>query len=391
MKFRIFLMLFCAVLAINPIYPEAEEYSDQSDKNGWYEEGGSRYYYMNNQLVKGWFFLDGNWYYFNKSDGAVYVGWLNDDGKWYFLESSGAMKRGWLQFQGKWYFLDNRGIMQTGWINESGKWYFLSNGGAMLTGWVNDGGKWYFLGKNGSMQTGWLYQNNRWYYLNPSGVMEIGWIYLNKWYYFNHNGIWIPSTIADQFTTISKNNQLILVTTSGYNTYKAKIRTFEKIDHKWHEKLAIDGYIGKEGFATVMREGAKKSPRGKYTIGTAFGRFQNPGTRLPYRQITSNDVWVDDPNSSLYNTWQSASNNNGRWSSAEKMDIPAYNYGFVINYNTKDRIPGAGSAIFFHVAGSYTLGCTGTAQTHVLSILKWLDPDKHPVIIQTPESELSNY
>jgi len=336
----------------------------------------------------GWVLSNGTWYFYTKS--GKYTGWLYDHGRWYYLDSTGAMQTGWVKDGNTWYYLNSNGSMRTGWLYDRGAWYYLNGNGSMQTGWLYTGGKWYYLTSNGSMKTGWLNAGGKWYYLTSDGSMKTGWVYLNRWYYLDRNGVWIPNTIADQLTTISKNNQLILVTTTGYNTNKAEIRTFEKVDNKWYQKLDVSGYIGKYGFAKVMSEDAEMSPRGKYTIGTAFGRYQNPGTKLPYRQITSDDVWVDDPKSALYNTWQKASENHGRWSSAEKMDIPAYNYGFVINYNT-ERIPGAGSAIFFHVSNSYTLGCTGTAESNVLSILRWLDPDKSPVIIQTPENELSNY
>jgi glucan-binding YG repeat protein len=402
------LILSLLTIFISPLTTSAIE---EGVKNGWFEENGKHYYYQDNQLVKGWITLENNWYYFNQTDGTLHTGWLYDNGKWYFmrndgimqrgwlnnagkwyyLEGSGAMKTDWLFNEGKWYFLDQDGKMHTGWLYSAGKWYYLADSGSMKQGWLLDNGKWYFLSTHGEMQKGWILQNNHWYYLNQLGAMQIGWIYIDRWHYFNQNGSWVPSTIADQFTSIKDNNQLILVTTLGYSTYNAKIRTFEKFDNKWYEKLNISGYIGKEGFAATMKEGAKKSPRGKYTIGTAFGRYQNPGTKLPYRQITNDDVWVDDSASTLYNTWQKESENNGRWSSAEKMNISAYNYGFVINYNTVERIPGAGSAIFFHVANDYTLGCTGTAQNNVINILKWLDPGKHPVIIQSPESEIGNY
>ncbi|MDQ1145576.1 glucan-binding YG repeat protein [Bacillus sp. SORGH_AS 510] len=359
MRLRILLILTLLTIFISPLTTSANE---EGVKNGWFEENGKQYYYQNNQLVKGWITLENNWYYFNQTDGTLHTGWLYDNGKWYFmrndgvmqrgwlnidrkwyyLESSGAMKTGWLFNEGKWYFLDQDGKMHTGWLFSAGKWYYLADSGSMKQGWILDNGKWYFLSIHGDMQKGWILQNNHWYYLNQLGAMQIGWIFIDKWYYFNQNGSWIPSTIADQFTSIKDNNQLILVTTLGYSTYNAKIRTFEKFDNKWYEKLNISGYIGKEGFAATMKEGAKKSPRGKYTIGTAFGRYPNPGTKLPYRQITNDDVWVDDPASTLYNTWQKDSENLGRWSSAEKMNISAYNYGFVINYNTVERIPGAG-------------------------------------------------
>lgn len=200
-----------------------------------------------------------------------------------------------------------------------------------------------------------------------------------------------PKNLAVGLKTVGKNRQLILVTSNGYNTASADIHTYEKNSRgTWVQVLSTKGHIGKYGFTTNMREGEAKSPIGKYTIGTAFGQKGNPGTKLPFRSITSDDVWVDDPKSPLYNTWQSRKKTKNRWKSAENMKIKAYTYGFVINYNTK-RTPYKGSAIFFHIGNSYTLGCTATSEANVKSILKWLDPAKNPVIIQTPIKELTKY
>ena len=116
----------------------------------------------------------------------------------------------------------------------------------------------------------------------------------------------------------------------------------------WKQVHSFAGNIGRTGFAYNKVEGDGHSPIGIFSLGTAFGRYSNPGTAMNYRQSTTNDFWVDDVNSPLYNTWQKGPVN-GRWNSAEKMYIPQYNYGFVINYNTAKRIPGKGSAIFFHV------------------------------------------
>jgi hypothetical protein len=49
------------------------------------------------------------------------------------------------------------------------------------------------------------------------------------------------------------------------------------------------------------------------------------------------------------------------------------------------------AAIFFHISSGHTLGCTGVSHDNVVSILKWLDPSKKPVIVQTPVSQLGNY
>ena len=203
----------------------------------------------------------------------------------------------------------------------------------------------------------------------------------------------VNRNLAEGLKTVGTNKQLILVTSNGYGTSNAEIRTFERNSQgKWVPVLTTKGYIGKYGFAKEkdMKEGGKRSPVGKYTIGTAFGRKANPGTKLNYRKITSDDVWVDDPKSKLYNTWQSKKKTKGQWNSAENMNIAAYTYGFVINYNTK-RTPYKGSAIFFHIGNGYTLGCTATSEANVKRILKWLDPKKNPVIIQTPINELNKY
>lgn len=196
-------------------------------------------------------------------------------------------------------------------------------------------------------------------------------------------------TIADKMTTLGDAEQLVLVTAEGYGTSYAKITTFEKKDGNWNEIHTMNGRIGKDGFANKMSEEVTQTPRGKYDIGMAFGRKGNPGTKLQWHDIQPNDVWVDDSNSSLYNTLQKKPSN-GRWNSAENMNVSAYDYGFVINYNT-DRTPGAGSAIFFHVSSAATYGCTGASQQEVINMLKWLDPNKQPVIIQTPVSEIGKY
>ncbi|WP_418056213.1 SH3 domain-containing protein [Priestia megaterium] len=224
-----------------------------------------------------------------------------------------------------------------------------------------------------------------------------------SWYKINYNGrtgyvssdyvqasaTASPKLVVDSFKTLGNAQQVILVTADNYDTKSAKIQTFEKVDGKWKQVLTANGVLGQKGFALSKKEGDMESPTGKYTIGTAFGRYENPGTKLPYQKITANDVWVDDSKSSLYNTWQQKPAN-GRWTSAENMDIPAYDYGFVINYN-ESRTPGNGSAIFFHVGTNYTAGCTATSKEQVVSILKWLNPEKNPVIIQSPVSELDKY
>ncbi|HEY8888908.1 MAG TPA: L,D-transpeptidase family protein [Clostridium sp.] len=193
-----------------------------------------------------------------------------------------------------------------------------------------------------------------------------------------------PKLLIDKIQGKGNSRQAIVVTTNALGNVSATITTFEKVNGAWKQLNSFAGNVGRNGFAYNKIEGDGHSPIGIFTLGTTFGRYSNPGTEMNYRQSTANDFWVDDVNSPLYNSWQKGPIS-GRWSSAENMYIPQYNYGFVINYNTADRIPGKGSAIFFHVwsgAGHGTAGCIATDQDNVIRILKWLTPSKNPIIIQ---------
>lgn len=195
-------------------------------------------------------------------------------------------------------------------------------------------------------------------------------------------------------TTIHNTEQVILVTTKSYSSNYGEIRLFDKTDNeKWQLFLKTTASIGKNGFTDNKQEGDQKTSTGKYTIGHAFGYKENPGTSLSFKQATENDIWVDDPQSKFYNTWQSKTKWDKDWKSAEEMTHELYKYGFIINYNTK-QTPGKGSAIFVHIKrleNDTTHGCIAMKENNLLKMMKWINPEKTPVIILTPESELNKY
>ena len=93
--------------------------------NGWKQENGIWYYYINNAKAMGWQQLDWNgtvnWYYFNSS-GVMQTGWqqLSWGGtiNWYYFNSSGVMQKGWQQLEWNglhWFYFDeSTGAMVTG-------------------------------------------------------------------------------------------------------------------------------------------------------------------------------------------------------------------------------------------------------------------------------------
>ncbi|MCD1260042.1 S-layer homology domain-containing protein [Paenibacillus athensensis] len=201
----------------------------------------------------------------------------------------------------------------------------------------------------------------------------------------------VPLLPVEKLQTIGNAEQVILVTAAAYEQMTVKVEVFEKTDGVWDESLpAMEGTIGEDGFAAAMSEAVKQSPEGVFTLTKAFGKYENPGTRLPYRQTDASDYWVDDPASPFYNTWQEGPSN-GRWKSAEALlrQDSLYDYAVVIDYNTS-RTPGKGSAIFLHVGqGRGTAGCTALSESDLIRVMKWLDPEKHPVIVQAVESRLA--
>jgi len=187
--------------------------------------------------------------------------------------------------------------------------------------------------------------------------------------------------------------QLILVTAGDYGVNAGRTRLYSKDKNGvWQNIINFDCYIGAAGFSdSKMLEGHNNTPVGLFTIGTVFGTGDNPGTNMEYRKIQPDDVWVDDPESEFYNTWQKRGDNNGQWNSAENMDISAYALGFVIDYNTEERIPYAGSAFFFHIYNEPTQGCVGTSRANVLKTVKWLEQEQNPMILMCPVEELTNF
>lgn len=62
----------------------------------------------------------------------------------------------------------------------------------------------------------------------------------------------------------------------------------------WTEEFVTAGRYGKNGATGDKKEGDKKTPLGTYRFTMAFGVKENPGSILPYHQLTDTDYWVDD-------------------------------------------------------------------------------------------------
>ncbi|MFL0247581.1 cell wall-binding repeat-containing protein [Candidatus Clostridium stratigraminis] len=198
--------------------------------------------------------------------------------------------------------------------------------------------------------------------------------------------MWKNQLIIDKIKGKGDAEQAIVVTTSDFNTANATVTTFEKANGTWKQILSVPGVIGINGFSSNRHEGDLTTPVGIYSLGTGFGKYGNPGTAMPYRQTTPNDIWADDE--AHYNTWVTDPSISGEHLLRSDW---LYDYAFVINFNIPERTLGKGSGIFFHCWRSYnngTAGCVATEESNTLKILRWLDPSKQPVIIMGPISSV---
>lgn len=185
--------------------------------------------------------------------------------------------------------------------------------------------------------------------------------------------------------------QMLLVADESFLFFNfTKLYLLEKSDTGWRRAMKpVDAVIGRNGFAGPgeKREGDGRTPSGLYRLGTAFGYPESAGTKMPYRQILADDVWVDDPNAPDYNRWVKRSQTSAASYEKLKREDDLYKYAVVIEYNTDPVIKNLGSAIFLHVwagARESTEGCIAVSEEDILIILSWLDPKARPLIWINP-------
>ena len=180
--------------------------------------------------------------------------------------------------------------------------------------------------------------------------------------------------------------QLLVVYNEMDNDSLAILVALEKKGKGWHPVFgAVAAGIGKNGFAAPGKkvEGDGKSPTGLFRMGHLFTYEKEVDTRMPFTQATSDDKWIDDPESSYYNRHIRGKTDAKSYENL-LLESDAYKYCMVIEYNTNPVVKGKGSAIFFHLTGEIpgsTAGCVAVYETDMKRILKWLDPKHHPTIL----------
>lgn len=210
-----------------------------------------------------------------------------------------------------------------------------------------------------------------------------------RWMRDKYFGPLITQYLHDNPDAFGTSRQLIFVVNNNHSSSDAGVIAMEKVSGTWKPAFGIfPAVIGRNGFADIGKkvEGDGRTPGGIFRLGPVFGYAGSVQTKMPYRQATENDFWVDDENSDDYNLWVHGA---PAAASYEKMrrDDDVYKYGIVVQYNTHPVVKGKGSAIFFHIrmaGGQPTSGCIGMEEEKIRRLIAWLEPEKEPLVILGP-------
>jgi len=199
--------------------------------------------------------------------------------------------------------------------------------------------------------------------------------------------------------------QLIVVTTDSWSTPNAILQRYQKDDKRWRSVgKKIEVVVGKNGLGWgiglhhtppkakyIKREGDGKAPAGVFDLLNGFG-YQPFKIAYTYKVYNESNHCVDDSHSIWYNKIIDSKRVKKDYKSYERMKFPKnyYKYGIVVDHNPK-AVAKAGSCIFIHIKKPNhipTVGCTAMSEGEIKQILRWLDPHKHPILIQAPKSEI---
>lgn len=202
--------------------------------------------------------------------------------------------------------------------------------------------------------------------------------------------------------------QLVVSIAPDWNSMTGKLQRFERDADGWKAvSRPVPALYGKNGLAwgrgvkgqeepglkKVERD--KRAPAGIFEIGKIYTRDAKlpDGADYPFHQVTDADAWVDDPRSPQYNRHVVIDPKNPPpWFSRERMRPGDFAYRWLveIGHNENPVVPGAGSAIFFHIRRGVarpTSGCTTMAEENLVALVRWLRAGQHPHYVLLPWSE----
>ncbi|MFT6816669.1 MAG: L,D-peptidoglycan transpeptidase YkuD (ErfK/YbiS/YcfS/YnhG family) [Myxococcota bacterium] len=206
--------------------------------------------------------------------------------------------------------------------------------------------------------------------------------------------------------------QLLLATSPDADSSHAVLTRWERTQDAWTPiGDPIPTRLGREGVAwgrgahdpqegLQKVEGDWRAPMGAFALGDVFGADDAApqGATWPYIHVTTHDLFIEDGSDPHYNQHVVAPGEPGsrplsEWEQRHQMrqDDEAHALKMFIAHNANPAVPGAGSAIFFHVwrrdGDRPTAGCTAMARPDLEATIAWLRADARPVYVLLTQAE----
>jgi L,D-peptidoglycan transpeptidase YkuD (ErfK/YbiS/YcfS/YnhG family) len=137
--------------------------------------------------------------------------------------------------------------------------------------------------------------------------------------------------------------------------------------------------VGAGGVHSIKKEGDRATPAGTFSLPLGMyrrDRIPLPNTDLPMTPLWEAHAWVDDPTDPKYNQLVELpypAHTEKLWRTDGVYDLLV-----VVGYNMNPTLPGAGSAIFLHIARpdfSPTDGCVAVSRSVLLKLVNVLGTD----------------
>ena len=160
-----------------------------------------------------------------------------------------------------------------------------------------------------------------------------------------------------------------------------------KGEARWGDRV-MRCAIGPGGTAAGKREGDGTTPVGRFLLRRLLyrpDRLRPPVSGLPANPISPGDGWCDDPADALYNRpvrLPYPARHERLWREDEVYDLIA-----VLGHNDDPAVPGAGSAVFLHVARpdfSPTAGCIVLSLGDLQGMLATAGPGDGVSVLPSP-------
>ena len=208
-----------------------------------------------------------------------------------------------------------------------------------------------------------------------------------------------------------QSTQVLVGTAADWNSSHVKLTQYERqpggpwtpVGAPWTGRLGKNGLVWGRGIhpvpagAKMKTEGDRRAPAGVFDLGGAWGYAPSiqKAPSLNYVQITTRDLWFEDPAFPLYNQYLRIDHEPATPAEQRaqmKQGDHAHSLKLFIAHNAYPRIqPGAGSSIFFHIwrngGNATTFGCTTMSEENLKRLIAWVVPERRPLYVLLPEAE----